>query len=304
MEYQKIDLSAQGIKLYESKHKDGDIVTSHHHKIHQILYALEGEGRLTLDQKPYEFTEDSAALILPYSEHAIVSESKLTLLVLAFDGNLLKGLDATFKYSNSDSNDCDSNPASEGAKQFQSIFQHSSFMKMNAFTSADLRQLLRKMLFEQINPDPFAHWANRVYLYEILLVLARAGQTGAVTDSNSLRAERIRKYIDTHYYEPITSTDIAGRLGISSRHVNNIFKEQYQMTPTQYLTEVRIGLTKKLLTETNLDIASICFEVGYESLATFYRTFKQVTGMSPNQFRQTNKSMEQNNTELEQEGRN
>ncbi len=289
MELQRIKLSAQGIKLYESKHKDGDIVTKHHHNIHQILYALKGEGRLMLDQNDYEFTEDCAALILPYSEHAIISESELTLLVLAFDGKLLKGLDIDIGSQKSSAN-----AGSDHPKTFESVFQQSSLMKMNAFASADLRQLLRKMLFEQMNQDPLAHWASRIYLYEILLVLARAGQAGAVTDSNSLRAERIRKYIDTHYYESITSTDIAGRLGISSRHVNNIFKEQYQMTPTQYLTEVRIGLTKKLLAETELDIASICFEVGYESLATFYRTFKQSTGMSPNQFRQTAKSMAQN----------
>lgn len=290
MDYQRIQLPKQGIKLYESKHKDGDVVTSHHHQIHQILYALEGEGSLTLDGKKYEFSEDSVALISPYTDHAIVSESKLTLLVLAFNGHLLEGLNARHeeKQEAPAANDTSTNPT---ITRFETMFQQSNFMKLNAFTSADLRQLLRKMLFEQTNEDPLAHWASRIYLYEILLVLARAGQSGAVTDSNSLRAERIRKYIDTHYYEPITSTDIGGRLGISSRHVNNIFKEQYQMTPTQYLTEVRIGLTKKLLAETNLDIASICFEVGYESLATFYRTFKQWTGMSPNQFRQSNKDI-------------
>lgn len=286
MAYQNISLPEHGIKLYESKHKDGDIVTNHHHNIHQILYALEGEGNLTLNYKKYVFTEDSVAVIPPNTEHAIVSSSNLTLLVLAFDDGLLKGLNGA-KVKHAKTN------ASPNDVRFELMFQRASFMKVNAFTSADLRQLLRKMLYEQTNADPLAHFATRIYLFEILLVLARAVQSGvSVTDSNSLRAERIRKYIDTHYYEPITSTDIANRLGISTRHVNNIFKEQYQMTPTQYLTEVRIGLTKKLLVETNLNIASICFEVGYESLSTFYRTFKQGTGMSPNQFRQSMKGIE------------
>ena len=74
-------------------------------------------------------------------------------------------------------------------------------------------------------------------------------------------------------------------LGMSIRHINNIFKAQYDITPIQYLTEVRMELSKKMLLETDNDIVSICFEVGFESLSTFYRSFKNYTNTSPNQFR-------------------
>lgn len=69
------------------------------------------------------------------------------------------------------------------------------------------------------------------------------------------------------------------------RYVNDIFKEQYHMTPMQYLTEVRIETAKKLLTESDKDIVTVCFEVGYENLSTFYRVFKNSVNMSPNQYR-------------------
>jgi AraC-like DNA-binding protein len=270
MKLKTIDLLLNGVHLYESKHLDGDIVDEHHHTIHQILYALEGEGTITLDDKRYEVKQDSVALIVPHSNHSVFSESKLTLLVLVFEETVLDSF------------------ARSGL--LHSSFASSLYLQLNPFAAADLRQLLRKMLFEQTHQDELGRWAQQIYILETLLVLARFSQSAIVTDSNSLRAERIRSYIDRHYFEPLTAGDIAARLGIGARHVNNIFKEQYRITPIQYLTEVRIGLAKKLLTETDKDIVSVCFEVGYETLPTFYRAFKNIVKMSPNMFRQQSRS--------------
>jgi len=57
------------------------------------------------------------------------------------------------------------------------------------------------------------------------------------------------------------------------------------MTPMHYLTEVRMELAQKLLVQTDKDIASICFEIGFETLSSFYRTFKKYTQASPNTYR-------------------
>jgi AraC-like DNA-binding protein len=266
MMLKRIELPVNGIHLYESKHQDGDIVHEHHHSIHQFLFTLEGEGTITLDGTRYECKQDCAVLIVPYSNHAVVSDSKLTLLVLAFEEANIDSFART--------------------DLLQTCFQLSALLQLNPFAAADVRQLLRKMLFEQTHQDAFGPWALHIYLHEILLVLARSSQSSVVTDSNSLRAERIRSYIDQHYFEPLTAGDIAARLGVGARQVNNIFKEQYRMTPIQYMTEVRIGLAQKLLAETENDIVSICFEVGYETLPTFYRAFKNIVNMSPNMFRQ------------------
>ncbi|TDF93183.1 AraC family transcriptional regulator [Paenibacillus piri] len=270
MKLKRIELHLGGIQLYESKHLDGDIVDEHHHSIHQILYALEGEGTITLDNKRYDFKQDSVALIVPHSNHSVFSESKLTLLVLAFEETAIDSHART--------------------GLLHACFTSSAFLQLNPFAAADLRQLLRKMLFEQSHQDELGDWALQIYMLEILLALARSRQSALVTDSNSLRADRIRSYIDRHYFEPLNAGDIAARLGIGARHVNNIFKDQYRITPIQYLTEVRISLAKKLLIETDKDIVSICFEVGYETLPTFYRAFKNSVNMSPNMFRQQNKS--------------
>ncbi|GAA4846096.1 hypothetical protein GCM10023310_25080 [Paenibacillus vulneris] len=254
-----------GIHLYESKHQESYEIKIHHHDNVQILYAIEGEGSIWLDGQQYAFEQDNAAYIYPRSRHAVSSDSHLTLLVLAFD-------------------DLEQNGLHQEWKPYR--FTRSELLKLNAFHASEMRLMLRKLLFEQKQADPLSSWAMHNLIQDIYLLMVRAKESKQVQDANGLRAERIRNYIDLHYYEPVTSEELSGKLGISIRQMNKIFKKEYQMTPMQYLAEVRMGLAKKLLAESDKDIASICFEVGYESLPTFYRTFKMAMNMSPNKYRQ------------------
>ncbi|WP_205600737.1 AraC family transcriptional regulator [Gracilibacillus sp. YIM 98692] len=262
-----MNLEPLGIKLYESKHLAGDHVEDHHHHIYQLLYALEGAGEIIINGEAQRFDQDHLAFITPETPHAIKSEKKLTVLVLAFDQRVIDG---TINDS-----------------LFQTYFTETKLVGLNPFDSSEMRQLLRTMLYEQSHKSDLQGMALRIYLSQLLLLIARSDTQQDAVDANTLRAERLKKYIDSHYFDWIHAEDLAARLGMSARHMNNIFKESYHMTPIQYLTEVRIGLAKKLLAETDKDIASVCFEVGFESLSTFYRAFKNITSISPHKYRTT-----------------
>lgn len=269
-----IDLSHSPIDIYEQKHRGGHRVADHHHQTHQLLFVLEGEGSLRLDGQMFDLTVDDTVLIVPYSVHAVMSDSKLTLLVLAFDEAAL-------------------DPQIAG-QLLRAHFRVSTLMRPSLFAASELRQLLRKMLFEQsAEPSALGRLALKIQLSQLLLSLARSLQApSGGSESNRLRAERMRAYIDSHYFDPLTPGDLAAKLGISTRHVNTIFKERYDRTPMQYLTEVRIRIAQKLLAETGKDIISICFEVGYDSVSTFYRSFKAVAGSAPKTYRELNRSVE------------
>jgi AraC-like DNA-binding protein/mannose-6-phosphate isomerase-like protein (cupin superfamily) len=269
MAIRRIELSHNRIDIYEQKHMGGHHVSEHHHQIHQLLFVLEGEGKIRLDGETHELTVHDTVLIVPYSVHSVMSDSSITLLVLAFDEAALDP---------------------EIAEHLlRGRFPASAIMKPNLFTGSELRLLLRKMLYEQSkSPSTFSRLSLKIRLAELLLELDRSRELPAAAASNLLRAEKIRSYIDMHYFEPITAGDLAARLGISTRYVNSIFKERYDRTPMQYLTEVRIRLAQKLLSETGKDIISICFEVGYDSVSTFYRAFKSIAKMSPKKYRELN----------------
>ncbi len=267
-----IDLSRNAIDLYEQKHTGGHLVSEHYHQTYQLLFVLEGEGAIRLEGGVRKLAVDDTALIVPYSVHSVMSDFRLTLLVLAFDEAVL---DPDMR-----------------AQLLHAYFPASCLMKPGLFAASELRQLLRKMLFEQSRElSPLVRLSLKVQLSQLLLLLVRSAGTkaaGAGSSSNKLRAEKIRSYIDSKYFDPLTAGDIASKLDISTRHVNNIFKERYNMTPMQYLTEVRIRVAQKLLVETGKDIISICFEVGYDSVSTFYRSFKAVAKLSPKTYRELN----------------
>jgi AraC-like DNA-binding protein/mannose-6-phosphate isomerase-like protein (cupin superfamily) len=255
----------QTIQIYEVKHNEQYNIQLHHHELTQLLYVIDGSGSIMIDGTLQEISANTAALIVPYSQHAVSSTSRLTLLVLTFD---------------------DTSVHEPMRLEWQEhYYKHSDVFQLNSIMSNELRLLLRKLLFEGHRVDRFSKWAIRIHLHEIILLLARAKNAAHITDTISLRAERIRSFIDNHYFEAISSVELAAKMKMSIRHLNATFKEQYSITPMQYLTKVRIGVAQKLLAETNKDIISICFEIGYESLPTFYRTFKNAAHQSPKQYR-------------------
>lgn len=95
-------------------------------------------------------------------------------------------------------------------------------------------------------------------------------------------------YIEQYYSEPITLAGIAKASHLSVSRLAHLFKEQMGITLIDYLTNVRINHAKRLLLSTEKNCTSICFEIGYNNQSYFTRTFKQLVGMTPRQYRLTN----------------
>jgi two-component system response regulator YesN len=97
------------------------------------------------------------------------------------------------------------------------------------------------------------------------------------------------EFIEGHYDQPITLADIAKASYLSVSRLAHLFKEQMGITLIEYLTGVRINHAKGLLLSTDKSCTAICFEVGYNNQSYFTRTFKDIVGMTPRQFREKNK---------------
>jgi len=96
-------------------------------------------------------------------------------------------------------------------------------------------------------------------------------------------------FIKQHFREQISLDEVAHSAYLSVSRLSHIFKEQTEMTIVDYLTNVRIEYAKELLISTNKNCTEICFESGYNNQSYFTRTFKEVTGVTPRQFRETNR---------------
>jgi len=73
--------------------------------------------------------------------------------------------------------------------------------------------------------------------------------------------------------------------GVSEAHFARSFKQAFGVPPHRYLLTRRIERASTLLRETELSITEIAFQTGWESLGTFGRTFRDITGESPGALR-------------------
>lgn len=96
-------------------------------------------------------------------------------------------------------------------------------------------------------------------------------------------------FIEDNYDKQITLADVARSTHLSVSRLGHVFKEQAGVTIIDYITNVRIEMAKNLLIGTNKTCTEICFEVGYNNQSYFTRTFKELAGLSPRQFRNDNR---------------
>lgn len=89
-----------------------------------------------------------------------------------------------------------------------------------------------------------------------------------------------KAYIDTHYAADINLDQIAREAGISKFHFIRIFTKYYGRTPHIYLREIRLTHAKELL-QKGIPIKNVCMAVGFDSVPSFSRLFKSMTGRTP-----------------------
>lgn len=95
------------------------------------------------------------------------------------------------------------------------------------------------------------------------------------------RLLRAKDRIDAASHEPWPVQRLARVSGVSEAHFARSFKQAFGLPPHRYLLTRRIERATALLRDTELPITEIAFQTGWESLGTFGRTFRDVTGESP-----------------------
>jgi len=96
---------------------------------------------------------------------------------------------------------------------------------------------------------------------------------------------KAREYIDKHKTEELSLADAAKASGASVFHFCKVFHKATGVTFTDYVARVRVEDARTRLLNPNLRVSEIAYDVGFQSLTQFNRTFKRVFGQSPSEFR-------------------
>lgn len=96
---------------------------------------------------------------------------------------------------------------------------------------------------------------------------------------------RARDAIDRAYAEPLDISRLAQVASVSEAHFIRTFRATFGETPHRYLQRRRVERAMFLLRETDRSVTEICLDVGFGSLGTFSRTFSEVVGDTPTEYR-------------------
>ncbi|WP_105614760.1 AraC family transcriptional regulator [Vallitalea okinawensis] len=98
--------------------------------------------------------------------------------------------------------------------------------------------------------------------------------------------KKAMQYINTHYGDKITVSDVANFVGIDRKYLHHIFKEKIDIGPQQYIIIFRMTRACSFLSDTNKSVSDIAKTVGYENPHNFSKMFKKTFGMSPKEYRE------------------
>ena len=105
------------------------------------------------------------------------------------------------------------------------------------------------------------------------------------SEATNRRLLRARDAMDRSYAQPLDIPTLSRIACVSQAHFIRTFRATFGETPHRYLQRRRVERSMFLLQETDRSVTDICFDVGFSSLGTFSRTFRDIVGESPTAYR-------------------
>jgi len=121
------------------------------------------------------------------------------------------------------------------------------------------------------------------------VVSGRAPRPVTATLRDRRRAVETALWIDANSHRAIELEDAAAQAGISPFHFLRLFSDVLGVTPHQYLVRSRLRHAARRLADDDSPITDIAYDVGFNDLSNFVRTFHRAAGVSPQKFRKASR---------------
>ncbi len=121
------------------------------------------------------------------------------------------------------------------------------------------------------------------------LAYAKSKLNGVDTNAKLLQLGQLMT-VDKHFQnEDLSLSNLADSLALSSHQLSELINSHFGHGFPRYIREQRVNEAKRLLVnEPNTSVLAISMETGFKSQSNFYTAFKEITGLSPGQFRKEN----------------
>ena len=277
--------NAAGTEVIVQVHPEFDAVEMHTHEFIEIAFVASGVGWHVLGEQITRCEAGHIFLIDLDDPHMFVSEhdDPLTIYNLMFRPGFFGVLPAM-------------------GKSFSDVVQH---LLLRSFRYGDfshslsakfekdeiplIHGLFQRMLLEYTGEQPGFEELIRSWTVELLVYIFRKLSTGEETipasPDNPEVLNRVLEYIQQNFTDSISLEKLAMLAFVSPKYFSRLFKNHTGLTVTEYTQKLRVNRACEMLTSTNLTIVSISEQAGYRDVKHFKKVFQRLMGVSPMEFR-------------------
>jgi len=264
---------------YTNKSSSTDFMKNFHlHDDYEIFYLIEGERIYYINEEEYVVQKNSLVFI----DKNIIHKTEVTdvdeyqRIVINFRDTLLSNEDQFFLL-----------------KLFES---GPHVISIPLDKRKIISTLIHKLYQEYIDEKQHSINYIRLLLTQLLIesnrLLQQQQLPEAIESGNNAKQDeiaRIIKYINTYYYDNISLSLLSQHFHLSEQYISRLFRKVTGGTIINYLNAVRVNEAKRLLLETDMKVIEISKTVGYSNNVHLWRVFKNLTGLSPAEYRENNK---------------
>lgn len=252
-------------------HKLGS-VTKHWHSSLELLMVLDGKITITVDGNTWQLKDEDIILINSNSIHEIHSETGTVMIAVQIKLSLFNQFQTdltSFIF------DCNSATVPDYNRYANIRFAIASLIQANSYHS---------------DGTDYMNYALSYYLVAQLLenFKTNASETLKKQQKYMERLTRIINYINEHYAENFSLSDLAAMENLSVPYLSQFFDKYIGVKFIQYYTSIKLEHAVSDLISTKDSIETIAIRNGFTESHTFIRAFKKQYNMLPSTFRKQN----------------
>ncbi|MDN4522975.1 AraC family transcriptional regulator [Fictibacillus fluitans] len=274
--------SAFSFSIFPYTFKSNESIHLHYHEFFELGYVMNGTGYHLYMDNIYPIKQGDVLLIEPGKLHGYQSDKTDPLYVcnVLFQLPFLKDI-ADIQRNLS----CFSNPGF--APLLGDRENINERLALTGLEHLEISLLIKKMMNEYQGKEAEYQLLIKAKFIELFTLLRRSTRSHEV-DVRSTEVkwmEEVCSYINMYYNDPLSLDKMSKVAGMSKSNFTSKFKQTIGKTFVEYRNEIRIKASCDLLRETDMKIINIANEVGFDDISHFIRTFKQLTRVTPSEYR-------------------
>lgn len=240
----------------------------HRHLRIEINHVKKGNCILHLDDETVSFREGDTMIITSDVDHLFEAGAEgTTLMQLEF----LPEVFSHFNFSDEG--------GLNGLAPVTLFSEENRLIKM--VDNVRIVQTVQRIVNELDQKRPYYRYLVLMSYAELLILIYRYLNEVYLPICANDALRKAIGYVRSHYHQAITIRELTGQAGIGERYLRKLFVRYLNLSPLDYLNQIRINKSIELLRNTALSVKEISYQCGFRSPQYFSRIFKQQTGMSP-----------------------